>query len=185
MPQLASKGSILKRLDALTESAEKRQQLLADLNAAAASIPAIAESHGLVTPAEKQHMIADWFGHWWPAAQPVEPILVEGFKVALTEAINRGLPLDCYWLCEPGHDAAETGGHAHGEHGGPGTVEVAVCWSSRQVTVLINTPGPGHFAELPEMTTLQESQLVTEPIKVVFRNSPSDPVSTVQPKHRP
>jgi hypothetical protein len=183
MPQVASKGSILKRLDALSQNAEGRQQLLNELSAPGASIPNIAESHGLVSPGEKQHMVSDWFTNWWPAAQPVEPILIEGFKVALTEAINRNLPLDCYWLCEPGHNAP--GSHDHGPTGGDGTVEVAVCWSDRQVTVLIDTPGPGHFANLPELTTIQETLLVSEPIKVIFRDAPGGPVQTVQPKHRP
>lgn len=184
MPQVASKGSILKRLDALSHDAAKRQELLDDLNAATAGIANVAEKHGLVNPLEKQHLELDWFTNWWPAAQPVEPILMQGFKVALGEAISRGLPLDVYWLCEPGHDTAVEG-HDHGPTGGDGTVEVAVCWSAQQVTVLIDTPGPGHFTSMPALTTIVQDSLVDEPIKVIFRTTPTGPVQTLQPKHRP
>ena len=184
MPEVASKGSILKRLDALTRDASKRRELLADLTATPTpSIANIAEKHGLVTPLEKEHLTLDWFTNWWPAAQPVEPILAEGFKVALREAIERNLPLDFYWLCEPGHDGQVGTGH-HGPTGGEGTVEVAVCWSDQQVTVLIDTPGPGHFATMPPLESIQ-GQLINDPILVVKRSATTGEIVSSQPKHRP
>jgi hypothetical protein len=183
MPQLASKGSILKLLDALSHDPARRQELLNDLTATPpASVADIADKHHLVTPLEKQHLVADWFTNWWPGAQPVEPILREGFRVALTEAIQRNLPMDVYWLCEPGHDGA----HEPEGTGGAGTVEVAVCWSAQQVTVLIDTPHPGQFfAGMPALGAVSQDSLVNEPIKVIFRTTPDGPVQTVQPKHRP
>jgi hypothetical protein len=183
MPEIASKGSILKRLDTLSVDTGKRQLLLNDLNAPGARIPDIAERHGLVTPPERQHLELDWFTNWWPGAQPVEPILLRGFQVALTEAVNRNLPLDCYWMCEPDHEGHITSDE-HPE-GGSGTVEVAVCLSPRQVTVLIDTPHPGQFAALPALTSVQDP-LINDPVLVVKRlGGPTGEIVTRQPQHRP
>jgi hypothetical protein len=175
MPELVSKGSILKRLDASSHDPAWLQRVLDDLTASV-DVADVAEQHGLVNQAEKQHLITDWFTNWWPDAQPVEPIVAQGFKVAIGEALKRELPLDCYWLCEPGHDD----NHQHPPSGGEGTVEVAVCWSDQQVTVMINTPGPGDLSIPPVPAT------VDEPILVVKRiGGPNGSIVIRQPKHRP
>ena len=166
----ACKVPIMERIDALSRDTERLHQVRDDLEGSSnTSLVDLAEKYGLVSDAEKQHLAVDWFTNWWPSAQPVEPVIAAGFKVAVSAAIERNLPMDCYWVS----------GASEGARGGEGQVEVAVCWSDRQVTVMINTPAPGQ-------SSMPRAELtVDEPILLVKRQGgPGGSIVTERPRHR-
>lgn len=177
MPQSVAKGPILTRFDQFSQSRANLLALKANLAVAGESsnVVAILNSHNLLTPDEANHLERDWFDRdgdgWWKARQPIQPIIAKGFIEAIDKALEpmtgqEALPLDCYWVCDSGHNEpghiAEHESHPQGEDG---AVEVAVMWNSRQVTVLIQTPSPGisHFPL---------GDLVPEPIKVIAQKNP-------------
>ncbi|MEK7247002.1 MAG: hypothetical protein AAB092_00870 [Chloroflexota bacterium] len=178
MPQSVAKGPILTRFDQFSQSAANLQDLKANLavDGESSNVVAILNSHNLLTADEANHLERDWFDRdgdgWWKTRQPIQPIIAKGFIEAIDKALEptitgqEALPLDCYWICDTGHNEP---GHieAHLSHpqGEDGAVEVAVMWNSRQVTVLIQTPSPGisHFPL---------GDLVPEPIKVIAQKNP-------------
>jgi hypothetical protein len=176
MPESVSKGPILKRLDEASTNQNLMQQLLdaLEVDGENSDIAAILDAKGLLTPDEKTHIQNDWFSNWWPNAQPVQPILARGFIVALETAIEKGVPLDCYWVCSTGHHEME---HHESPHGSDGAIEVNVLWNDCHVTVLIHTPGGG-------MNSIQDAPLtVAEPIKVIARDA-NGSIGVFQPMAR-
>jgi uncharacterized membrane protein len=79
------------------------------------------------TPAEANHMRADWFDArrgWWKHLPPIDPILRAAFTKAGQLAIEHHLPIDGYWI-RRGDD-----------------FRVAVCRSPQQITMLFISPVP-------------------------------------------
>ena len=187
MPQSVSKGPMLARLDAFSKSAENLIALRDALNVGgeASDLVQILQAHIGLSDDEKNHLEKDWFNRdgdgWWPKRQPIRPILARGFMVAVSAALaptqdgKDALPLDCYWTCDTGHnEPGHMAGHQSHPQGDDGAIEVAVMWSSRQVTVLIETPSPGpsHFPV---------GEMVPEPIVIAFAMSETDKtVATTQ-----
>jgi hypothetical protein len=118
----------------------------------------VARDFNLVSPSEQQHLENDWFSDgpdgWWKRAQPVAPIIREGFIVAIGEALDNGVPLDCYWIC---YSKA-------GEGCCRNIVEFFCGVNERQVTVMIHTPG----AEVLSIPRPPHTE--TEPIWVISRD---------------
>jgi hypothetical protein len=144
-----------------------------NVNGENSDIAQVLDNAGMLTPAEKTHLQQDWFQNWWPNAQPVQPIIARGFITALETAIDKGLPLDCFWVCNTGHHEMEM----HHPAGEDGAIEVAVLWSDCHVVVLLHTPGGG-------MNSIQDAPLtVPEPIKVIARDN-NGVVGVFQPMAR-
>jgi hypothetical protein len=178
MPEVVSKGAILKKLDAFSLKKREMQNLLAELDASPdPDVADIAARYGILGPDERLHLEVDWFQNWWPSAQPVRPIVAAGFRLAIREALALHLPLDCYWMCHTGHEDPAGGNGSTTRTDTDGPVEIAVCTSLSQVTVMIHTPEPGRSV-LPYVPPT-----VPEPIKVVKRVAGS--IVVRQPMHRP
>jgi hypothetical protein len=93
---------------------------------ALASDRSLAQLAGARVDAEASgHFSAHWLDHWWPAHQPVEPVLRRGIVEAITRARAARLPLQSF-LVEGPHDR----------------FEVAVVDGPRQVTMVIIAPLP-------------------------------------------
>lgn len=181
MPQSVSKGPILTRFDQFSRSPANLIALKENLAVAGegSNLVAILNSHNLLTADEANHLERDWFDRdgdgWWPTRQPIQPIIAKGFIEAIDKALEptmtgqEALPLDCYWVCGTGHnEPSHLADHAQQPQGMDGAIEVTVLWSSRQVTVLIQTPSPGvsHFPA---------GDMIPEPIRVIAqRNPPQD-----------
>jgi len=146
MPEVMAKPLMLERLDEVLSQRDRRNRFLNDLRSGRRLID-VAIDHRIARSAvEKRHLREDWFRSWWPAAQAhpggVEAVMRSGLIAAIEEAKRRQLPVDCYWVCDPGH-----GAHAHGDHNGhphpeDGEVEVTVSWSRSQITFILQTPHP-------------------------------------------
>jgi hypothetical protein len=135
-----SKGPIHTKVDAVLNRQDqpggpfvRRAAFLAALMKAATAIDylALIESEANVDPADVNYLRATWYSTgpngWWPALQPIYPILQQGLIKTIQEAGDQ-LLIDSYWL--PGLGASG--------------VEVIVARSPRQVTRLIVTPpSPG------------------------------------------
>jgi hypothetical protein len=143
MPEWIAKGEMLARFDALTRKRRVRRALLEALAGGDALVD-IARAFGVIrTDAEADHFVHDWLDAWWSDHQPVEPILREGFRVALTKARAGNVPVDTYWICTDD------------------MWECAVCVSDAQVTLLIATPPP------PVMVTGSGAFTVPDPVWIV------------------
>ena len=91
-----------------------------------------------LTRVEEKHLRDDWFDQvngWWPALQPIEPIMKRGLIEAL-ELVqlggigNTGRPLDTYWMCA---------GSEFEVYVTEGSTTLA---KSRQITMIVSTPPP-------------------------------------------
>jgi hypothetical protein len=124
MPEWIAKGEMLTRFDDLTRKRSVRRALLGALERGDALVDIARAFRVIRTDVETVHFAHDWLGGWWLHHQPVEPILREGFRLALTKAQERKVAVDTYWIC-------------NGD-----LWECAVCVSRAQVTLLISTPPP-------------------------------------------
>ncbi len=94
-----------------------------------------------LTRGDIEHFEEDWIGYW--KDYPVEAVMREGYRKAITLARDAGKPIESLWVCADEH-----------------AFQVYVCEGPRQVTVLVFTPPPiEHVSE----ETLTED----EPIWVV------------------
>jgi hypothetical protein len=172
MPDHIAKGTILKRIDELSRDRPRLQQLHDALDVPNPKLSAIALQFRLVSPSEQAHLLKDWFDsdsdrRWWENAQPVEPIVAAGFKLAIQQALDRNLPLDCYWVCYGEREMRCCRDQ----------VEFNCCVSDQQVTVIIQTPAP----ELLSIT--RPAMTETDPIFVVKREDRNSPITTTQPRY--
>lgn len=189
MPEIASKGTILKKLDFLLSDHHKRVALLPDLLQynTPMLLTDIAQAHGAgFTRSEINHLNVEWFSQWWPYAQQRSPTgsgaVEEVVRLAIIEAINEAeeymVPIDCYWFCHHQHNH---GTHyvADGEKEGNGRggyyqgdpedrVEASICWSAVQVTLNLHTPPPPQRYYNPVLMTIED------PIKVVKHKERAD-----------
>jgi len=94
-----------------------------------------------LTRGDLEHFEEDWIGFW--KDYPVEDVMLEGYRKAITLARDVDKPIESYWVCAK-EDA----------------FQVYVCEGARQVTVLVFTPPPIEHA--PEGTLTED-----EPIWVV------------------
>jgi len=150
MPEVMAKPLMLERLDEVLSDPARRDAYMNDLESGG-DLLTVSKAHGIVvTPLEERHMREDWFRTWWPKAQlhpgGIKEIMRRGFMLAIEEARQRKLPVDCYWVCDPAHEEHAPG---HGEHtngGGhkpeDGEVEVSISWSAYQITLILQTPHP-------------------------------------------
>ena len=166
MPEHIAKGAILKRIDEFSRRRPNLERLLQALQTNP-SVADVAMDLELISPSEHRHLVDDWFNvnGWWQGAQPVEPIIAQGFILACQQALRHRLPLDCYWICY-----SEAGGRCCRD-----TVEFFCGLNDRQVTVMIHTPAPEQVLPRPPLTE-------TEPIYVVRRGETGD-IETIQPMH--
>jgi len=171
MPEVVAKPLMLERLDEVLNDAGRRGRFANDLRSGGKLID-IAVDHGIArTDLEKRHLREDWFRAWWPTAQNhaggVEEVMRQGLIAAAEEAEKRGLPVDCYWCCDPGHE------HHRNGHDDPedGEVEVTVSWSKSQITLILQTPHPPPPEAQPGP--------VLEPIWVI-RRMPDHTVGKIQ-----
>ena len=142
MPEVVAKPLMLERLDEVLNDSNRRGPFAKDLRSGRRLVD-IAADHGIAkTDLEKRHLREDWFRAWWPMAQGhpggVEEVMRQGLIAAAEEADQLGLPVDCYWCCDPGHE------HHRNGHDDPedGEVEVSVSWSKSQITLMLQTPHP-------------------------------------------
>jgi hypothetical protein len=196
MPEVLAKGPILIELDRVLSDPTGRTDLKAALEDPNEDMVTIALRFGVVNPGEEEdHLRNDWFGTadtgggWWRGAQPLGRLV----RPALIAAIDKseelgGLPVDCYWVCDPGHGQHP---YATGESGPTMTttqspadddngsaieakdvVEVTTSWTDRQVTFIIFTPHPPHrYDPHPDsvvenilITKVENGAVVTEPV---------------------
>ena len=180
MPEVVSKGPIFTRLDGVLSNPTVRQQLLNDLRALApadaAGLAHLGLTYNVFTNAnEEKHFLDDWLTNWWPSAQPLAPLIREALIATIEVATGASntpragqnpLPVDCYWVCHPGHTGAPMPDTSDGD------VEGSITWSAQQVTFIMHTPeAPGDMG----------SDTGTEPILVVKRNKKAAPIIRVQP----
>ena len=86
-------------------------------------------------PEEEEHFRKDWLDQekgWFKQLPPIEPVIRAGLIKAIEQSIEHQLPIDTYWV---------RGGEQ---------VEVAICRSELQLTVLIMTPAIPE-PELPDV----------------------------------
>jgi hypothetical protein len=76
-----------------------------------------------LTPGDVEHFEEDWIGFW--KDYPVEQVIREGYRKAITLARDVDKPIESYWVC-----ANEK------------SFQVYVCEGPRQITVLVFTPPP-------------------------------------------
>lgn len=154
MPEMMSKGPILKKLDARYKNPglAALQARLATLQPQNANLGTLMQSIPAFTAPELNHVCDDWFNRngqgWWPHIQPIEPMIRHGLITAIEAAIRvpgasvdrpePGLPIVFYWICHTGHSNPP----APHKPGADDAVEVAVSWSEQQVTLVIHTPDP-------------------------------------------
>ena len=170
VPEFAQKGSILSKMDEISQQPTRRDAFLTDLRDATQSYVDILVKYGVVTAWQADHLRVHWFpADWqdpssdclWREHQPLEPILRQGARRAFEEAQARNLPIDSYWICV---------GNQVGE---------IVAWNARQVTRLRVTP------PLPEEHTLPEDHprlTHTDPLVVIKRQDgevSAKPVKTI------
>ena len=163
MPEVMAKPLMLERLEKILSNPTRRANFANDLRSGRRLIDIAIDHKIAITPAEKRHLRVDWFSQqngWWRTAQAhpggVEAVFREGLIAAAEEAEQRGKPVDCYWVCDPGHES-----HSNGHHDPEdGEVEVTVSWSKKQITFILQTPHP----PVPALTGP-----VMEPIWVIRR----------------
>ncbi len=101
------------------------EEALAKLNSPV-PVPLGALAEARVGPEAASHFTQDWLTDWWPEAQPVGPILVQGLIEAITQAQAASLPMNFLWVTAASQDQFEVG----------------ISASAVQVTVLFLTPLP-------------------------------------------
>ena len=94
-----------------------------------------------LTPGDIEHFEEDWIGYW--KDYPVEQVIREGYRKAITLARDVDKPIESLWVC-----ANEK------------SFQVYVCEGPHQVTVLVFTPPPIEHVH-------EETLTETEPIWVV------------------
>src|SRR5262245_20827344 len=109
MPEVVAKPAMLERLDEVFNDPARRAPFADDLRDPNRRLVDIAFDYGIITnDVEKWHLREHWFRTWWPMAQAhpggVEEVMRQGLIVAADEADRHGLPVDCYWCCDPGHE---------------------------------------------------------------------------------
>jgi hypothetical protein len=152
MPEIASKGTILKKLDALLSDHYKRVAMYPDLmsgyypaasaapGAAIMPLTTIANNHGAgLTQAEMDHINGDWFGliptrpAWWKCAvethspgtlSGVEEVVREGMIQAILKAEELQVPVSCDWFCHRQHFHYEAHSGSEGGRAPEGTSPV-------------------------------------------------------------
>jgi len=142
MPEVVAKPLMLERLDEVLNDTGRRARFANDLRSGRRLIDIAVDHEIAITDLEKRHLREDWFRSWWPMAQAhpggVEQVMREGLIAAAEEAEQRGLPVDSYWSCDPGHEH-----HSNGQHEPEdGEVEMTVSWSKSQITLILQTPHP-------------------------------------------
>jgi len=188
MPELMSKGEILKKLDAYYK--DPGPCVLKEQLCALQALPPYPEGNvvtyydqhirmngkPLLTQKEANHICLHWFNDlqrdgtndpngegWWKDIQPIEPIIRQGLITAIDAAMNDYSAASSGTRPRPLPIVFYWMCHAgHPDHPGPSpqdTVEVAVTWSDYQVTFIVHTPDTGH----------DEPLTGTEPIFVVKR----------------
>jgi len=183
MPEVLAKGPILINLDTVLANPNKRAALKVALGNTAVDLATIARQHEIAkTDEEEQHLRDDWFGagdaggKWWPQAQQRKPV-AQIVRSALLAAIQRseesgGLPIDCYWVCDPGHGEHDHNSAAQTPEPEEEFVEVTTSWNERQVTFIIFTPHPptrydAHPDSVVEnilITKVENGSVITEPV---------------------
>jgi hypothetical protein len=131
---------LLKQMDDLSKDGRRKAAVVRDLeNKPSIPLLDILLEHGYLknTQDEAGHIQDDWLDSargWFKGLAPLEPLLRAAFIQAGKVALEHGLPTASYVV--PGHDR----------------VEVAICKSDQQVTVLVLCPrvGPPAGESLPE-----------------------------------
>jgi len=127
-PPSVSKPAILRRMDRLARDPKVMEAALHDLQTQPDKpLLDLGLLHQYVETAggEAEHLRKDWFDHehgWWQHLPAIEPIARAALIKAGELAVERRLPVDCYWI--QGHD----------------TFEVAICVSDVQITLLFMSP---------------------------------------------
>ena len=116
-----SKGTVLRRMDGLSRDRRIMAKALADLEKGEAGLADLGVNNGYVesTPEEHDHIRDHWLRD--PADAQA---LRNGLILAAKRALKLNLPVDSYWVCAGSR------------------LEVAVCESDRQITMLIIAPFP-------------------------------------------
>src|SRR5688500_10404388 len=137
MPGFIAKVPITKRVDQLSRAflndRPKREEFLNAFLSALNDRPLddyysiLRHYKILLTDAEQQHLANHWFNDndqgWWKQAGPVKEIHRRSLIEAFTEAKERDLPIDSYWICTAHH-----------------SFDVCIGWNDRQVTRIILSP---------------------------------------------
>ncbi len=134
------KGEILRRMEQLARDRAVVSAMLRGLmNEPERSLVDLAIEHGYIKNSDEEagHIRNDWFspeGGWFPQIRAVEPVIRAGFIKAGELVLEHRLPVDAYVVA--GYDR----------------VEVVVCKSDQQITILVLCPqlpiAPGE-AEAP------------------------------------
>jgi hypothetical protein len=132
MEGFIAKGNVLRQIDNISKGSDRDQKIADFLEALKGSDPdyvGILATHAKLDKADEAHLRQHWFptnpkvSGWWSEHQPIAPLVRDSLILAFEIAQERGLPVDCYWLCPEGDQ-----------------FEVSVTWNERQVTRIILTP---------------------------------------------
>jgi len=133
MEGFIAKGSILCKIDEISTGPDRKQKIADFLAALESSDPdyvGILVTHAKLDKFEEAHLRQDWFpsdpkggNSWWPAQQPIAPLIGDSLIFALKKALELDLPVASYWLCPEGGD-----------------FKASVTWNDHQVTRMILTP---------------------------------------------
>ena len=97
-----TKGIVHKKVEQLVnDHPDERQKLLAALKDRTRDYIQILVDLAGLTQDEAAPLRQAWYNPqgWWPAHQPIEPIVRQSLIKALDLAVERNLPLDSHWLC--------------------------------------------------------------------------------------
>jgi len=189
MPEVISKGRVLRAVEDALNVRSNRQALLAALQQASNRLLDLAETGpsplGIAASAswvdDKAHIQNEWLDAAW--LQATSPSVEGKAKAALAHALKSAmgpgadpnanqwaaapvtdqLDIECFWVCDPGHGLP---GHVHAS-GTPQQLEITIARTDTEVALILHTPHPPWAVG---------ETLVPERITVVRRDDKSKPL---------
>lgn len=158
MLHFIAKGQISGRIELISKGPDRKNKIenfLKDLCDEKQHYVDVLVKHGAVSNKfEELHLRKHWFPQepdkaqavWWQDLQPIEPVARKSMILAFEIALERGLPVDAFWICRPGE--------TH--------FDATVTWNEAQVNRILFTPAmpesvKGFDLPVPEGVSREDS----------------------------